>query len=151
MSRVYLYQDDYANFKRINQENLKEAARLKDSVSIAYAFHNLAWEKDYNLEIDSAYYYYYNALKVYHVINDVENESSVLLNMAEIQRVEKDYIGAEENAIQAIKLLESLPKDQEVLDNLWSLNNLVGLISERLENREKAIEYFNKTIEISKK
>jgi signal transduction histidine kinase len=151
LSYVYLINDDYPDFAEINHVNLKDGLKLKDSISIAYALHNLAWYHDVELNKDSSYFYYYNARKIFSDLKDKKNEGSVLLNMAYIQKDEKDYIGAEENAIQAIKLLESLPKNQEILDNLWSLNNLVGLISERLENREKAIEYFNKTIEISKK
>lgn len=151
LSLVYLHQDDYLRFKEINQKNLVDGLRLNDSVSISYALHNLAWYQDVNHNNDSAYYYYYNARKIYNDLDDKKNEGSVLLNMANIQEYEKDYIGSEENAIQAIKLLEQIPKDQVVLDNLWSLNNLVALISERLGNRNKAVEYYNKTIDISKK
>ncbi len=152
LSLVYLDQEDIPNFQKINYKNLKAGRKLDDSLSIAYALHNLAWYHDqYSLKKDSAYYYYYNAVKIYDDIGDVRNQASILLNMANIQDIEKDYLGAEKSAIQGIKLLEDLPKDEGVLEDLWALNNTIALVSERLGNHEKAIEYYNKTIEISKK
>jgi signal transduction histidine kinase len=152
LSLVYLDKEDYPNFRIINFKNLKAGKKLNDSISIAYALHNLAWyHHEYSLKMDSAYYYYFNARKVYSRLDDVMNESQVLMNMANIQDIEKDFIGAEENAIQGIKLLENISKNEDVYENLWSLNNIIALISERLNNHERAVEYFDKTIEISKK
>lgn len=71
--------------------------------------------------------------------------------MAIIQRNEKDYVGSEKNAIEAIRLVESLPESTGKYDTLWSLYNNLALVSEFLGRREEAIEYHNKTIEISKK
>jgi tetratricopeptide (TPR) repeat protein len=37
------------------------------------------------------------------------------------------------------------------LNKLWNLNNLIGIISLKLKSYDKAIEYHNKALEISKK
>ena len=74
-------------------------------------------------------------------MNDVRNEGVLLLNMANIQETEKDYIGAEVNAIRAISLIQKLPETERNLDTLWSLFNLLGVISEKLGQFDKAIDY----------
>lgn len=152
LSTSYLYLGEYEEYGAINHKNLKLAKKIKDTSIIAYALHNLGWYHHSESKADSAYYYYYKAREIYHQNGDALNESSVLVNMVNIQEGEKDYIGGEENAFQAIKLLQGLDNQTEdVLDSLWSLNNTLGLISERLQKREEAIEYYNKSIEISKK
>jgi signal transduction histidine kinase len=139
------------SYRDYSHKTLKLATQLKDTTELAYANHYLGYYHHDNLQTDSAYYYYYNAQKFFGDINDAKNKAGVLLNMAVIQKNEKDYVGSELNAILAIKLLESLPKTTENYGTLWSLYNVLALDSEQLERRDEAIEYFNKLIELAKK
>lgn len=151
LSYAYVNSGDFNNYGSFSHKTLKLANKLKDTSVLAITNFHLGYYHDYELRNDSAYYYYYNARKLFSALNDTENEVSTLVNMTVIQRVEKDYVGCEKNAIEAIRLLQKLPETNYNLDSQWSLNNTLALVSEQLERRNEAIEYHNKTIEISKK
>lgn len=151
LAYIHLISGDYDSSRGYSHRTIKLATKLNDTIELAFANHYLGYYHDNKLQTDSAYYYYYNAQKLFKALNDVENEASVLLNMSVIQEKEKDYVGCEKNAIEAIKLIQTLPETNENLESLWSLNNSLALVSERLERRDEAIEYYNKTIEISRK
>ncbi|WP_299120385.1 tetratricopeptide repeat-containing sensor histidine kinase [uncultured Winogradskyella sp.] len=138
-------------YLKINHENLRLASKIKDSSSLEVVNSNLGsffHTKELN---DSAFYYYSKALKLYNKSRDIEGKARMLLNIADIQETEKDYIGAEENAVESIKLLNSIKINENVRDRLWILNNLIGIISLKLKNYDKAIEYHNKAQEIAEK
>lgn len=113
--------------------------------------HALGYQYKSEAQNDSAYYYFYNAEKIYHDLGDVRREGEVLLNIADIQETSRDYTGSEATAIRAISLIESLPTTERNLDSLWTLYNLIAIISERLEQRDKAIENYEKCLEIASK
>lgn len=149
LSFVYLLMDNYEPFREINYQSLKLATKLKDTVSLAVVNNNLGYYHFQNTKTDSSYYYYSKALKLFVHLKDIEAEASVLINIADIQETEKDYVGAEESAINAIKILNSLPKNEQRLDNLWTLNNLIGIVSLKLKSYDRAIEYHNKALEFA--
>ena len=141
LANVLANEGDYEGFKNANFELIKLAEKFKDSSYMAFGNHNLGWYYGEEIQIDSSYYYYFKAVNLYSKIKKVRLEGEVLLNMANIQESEKDYIGAEQNAVRAIKLIERLPKNENNLDTLWSLYNVLGVISYRLGNYNEAIEY----------
>jgi len=151
LSFVYLQMGKFNLFGTINHTNLKLAHKLNDSSAIAITNYNLGAFHDNELNHDSAYYYYSNAVKTYNKLNDIKSEGELLLNMANIQETEKDYIGAEINAVRAISLIETLPKSDYNLDTLWSLYNLMGIITGRLQQYDSAIGYHKEALSISNK
>ena len=151
ISPLHYNSGDYEEFKRINILNLRLATELNDSSALVAANYNLALYNHDHSKNDSAYYYYSKALKIYDKLNNIRKEAEVLLNIADIQETEKDYIGCEENAVKAIRLIESLPEDEYLLDQLWILHNLIGIVSLKLKSYDKALEYHEKASEISKK
>jgi len=151
VSYMYAINDDFENYRFYNQKNLKLATKLKDTSALAIVNQHLGYYHYYNTNHDSAYYYYYNAIKYYDYLNDSQNQVDILYAMADMQETEKDYAGSEKNAVQALKLLNELPETNDNLIMSRALNNILAVISERLERREEAIEYYNKTLEISKK
>jgi len=151
LSYMYVINGDFENYKFYNHKNLKLATKLKDTLSLANINQHLAYYHYNNSHNDSAYYYYYNSLKLYTYLKNLPVQVDILYSMANMQEYEKDYAGSEKNAIEALKLLNQLPETNDNLISLRAFNNLLAVISERLERREEAIEYYNKTIEISKK
>ncbi|WP_347923986.1 tetratricopeptide repeat protein [Pontimicrobium sp. SW4] len=150
LSFMYLNLDNLDLFRSTNHENLKLAQKLKDSMALGTANRSLGWYHAQVMNNDSAYHYYYNAEKIYYELKDIRNQGEVLLNMADIQEIAKDYKGSEETAVEAIRLIESLPKNDRTLDVLWKLYNLLAVISERLEKHNEAIKNYNECINIAK-
>lgn len=151
LSTVYLYKGDYDSFSKLNYSNLELAKKLKDSLTIGITSHNLGFYHHNNLQNDSAYYYYTNAIKNYNQVGEVSRQIGALSNLSSIQLVEKDYFGSEESAIRALKLLENLPETEKNLDDSWILYNRLSNLSLNLGLYDKSLEYHNKAIEISSK
>ncbi len=151
LSKLYLNYDRNTSFGKINVTNLKLAHKLKDTLYIGYTYQNLGYYYSTQKQNDSAYYYYYNAVKIYDKTDDVRNKGETLFTMANIQETERDYIGSEQNAIESLKLIRSLPETQNNLDTIYNIYDLLSIISERLGNYDEAIEYQNKALEIGKR
>lgn len=149
LALLYYQSEQYDKYLEVNRANLKIAKRINDSTSTAIAYDNMAVYYHSNQINDSAYYYYSNALKFYDLNENVEREATILMNIADIQDTEKDFLGSEENAIKAIRIFETLPRTENNLDNLWILNNLLGIISLKYGNYEKSLEYHDKAESIS--
>ncbi|AXT21177.1 two-component sensor histidine kinase [Flavobacteriaceae bacterium AU392] len=149
---VYLAMSRYKKTQEWSHKNLKLAKKLKDSSAMAFMNHYLGYSYDYQKAYnDSAYYYYYNAIKFFNSLKRKRQEADVLLNLSILQESNKDYIYAEQNVFRAIRLIQTLPETERNLNTLLSLYNLVGTISLEFKNYNKALEYYNKTIEITKK
>jgi two-component system NarL family sensor kinase len=143
--------DDFDKYQFQNHKNLKLATKLRDTSSLANINEHLAYYHYTKSEYDSSYYYYYQSIKYYNYLDKPSEQVDILYAMANMQEDEKDYAGSEKNAVQALKLLENLPETNDNLINLRALNNLLAIISERLDRGEEAIDYYNKAIDISKK
>ncbi|MFC4723232.1 tetratricopeptide repeat protein [Geojedonia litorea] len=151
LSFLYLMLGDFEPYREINWKNLKLATKLNDTLSLAMSNDNLAYYYYHYKQNDSAYYYYNRALNWYEALNSLKNQASILGNIASIQRIEKDYVGSEENIIGALKLLQKLPATESNLDNQWIMYNRLGIISLDLKQYEKSLEYHNKALEVSYK
>ncbi|UAB76728.1 two-component sensor histidine kinase [Mesoflavibacter sp. SCSIO 43206] len=151
LSWLFIVSGQYDSLYRVNKENLKISTRIKDSLKMAYANNNLGFYFAESNKNDSAYYYYYNARKLYELLKDIQNESNIILNMANIQESERDYIGAEINAIKGIEIAKTLPISDGNNLNLWAFNNLIGIVSSKVKRFDKSIEYHNKAVEYAEK
>lgn len=149
LSSIYVLMGNLELYRNVNKDNLVLAEKLNDSSSLAIINHNLGYYYHANQLNDSAYYYYSNALELYDKLDNERNVSSVLINVANIQQVENDFIGAEINAIKAIEILQKRPKSESVLDDLWILYNLLGINALNLELYSKSLEYHDEAFRIS--
>jgi len=141
LSSVYLNQWNVEDLKSINYQILELAERIKDSAALANANYILGFAFHEELKPDSAYFYYSKAVKQFKTLGKTENYLAVLSNMSDIQQAERDYIGAEINAIRALKTLKDLPRTEENIQLQWSRYNLIGIVSGELKNFDKALEY----------
>lgn len=151
LSTIYLHSGEYDTFKNINFENLKLAESLKDTFALAVANQNLAVYYQIKTVNDSSYYYYSNASKFYDKLNNIKGLGEVLLNIASIQELERDFLGSEENSIKAIELMQQLPKDNDIYYSLWLLNTSLGSVSLNLKSYDKSLNYYQRALNISKK
>ncbi|MFI1772563.1 ATP-binding protein [Thalassobellus citreus] len=139
---------------KLSHENLKLANKLNDSLTlgyingyIGYAYHNL--EKR-----DSAYYYHNISLKIFQQYKNnigLINQASILLNIAYLQRDERDYVGSEATVVKAINILLTIPETEISLNFLWMSYNVMALNLNDLKEYKKALEYYQKSLGLSAK
>ncbi len=151
LATLYLRQFELDSLYHINHENLKLANKVKDTLALAYINNVFGWYHSEKFQTDSSYTYYYNASKYFDALNMVKDQASAVTSMANIQFEERDYVGCESNAFKAIRLYQTMPKNEYVLGNLWGLYNLVAIASDELKQFDKAIEYHNKALSFSDK
>ena len=147
LSFRYLKSKDSIMFLKVNKQARDIAISLKDSIGTAGTYWDLAQFYHTNNREDSAYYYYDKAHKIYEGLDDDLNSGSLLLNMAIIQKNIRDYTGSEVTTTNAITLLKPLDK----FKLLYQANNNLGIVSNELEEYDKAIFYYEKGIEYIQK
>lgn len=151
LSFVYLLTGEYDLFRDSTLENLSFAQKLNDSSAIARSSSNLGF---YYYQIadntSESYGYYLQALKYYDALNILNEKAVVLTALATIQDDEKDYLGSEQNAIEALRIINNLQKyESQNLDKYYAYN-LLGLVSLKLENYEQSIGYHNQALDVTK-
>lgn len=152
LSYIYLISGDYDTFGSSSLDNLNLALELNDSIAVATSYNNLGWYY-YQIQGDNvtSYDYYLNALKYYDALNNLKEKAVVLTGIATIQDDEKDYLGSEQNAIEVLKILNSLEDYKDFYVDQYNCLNLLGIVSLKLENYEKSIEYHNQAYALTGK
>ncbi|WP_425656920.1 tetratricopeptide repeat protein [Tenacibaculum ascidiaceicola] len=120
--------------------------KTQDSILLAKYFHFKALQSKLTYTNDSAFYYYHISKDISKRLNDSLAVGRRLLSLANLQRQAKDYRGSEVSSIEALQYLEPI-KPSVYLERVY--NNL-GLVSEELNQKEDAINYYNKTLTINK-
>ena len=151
LSFLYYNNDIDEPYIPINKENLELAFKLKDTAAIIVVTINLGSIYREKKQNDSSYYYYSKALEYFKKDDVSENRAIAFLSVADIQEEEKAYIDAEVDAINALKILDKLPKTESALDLYWNVYNLLAFISESTLNEKKTFEYYDQSIAYSKK
>lgn len=151
LSKIYLNEGYFEQYKQLSVETLELAIKVKDSLATSSALFNIGQYYYSQYESDSAYYYYLKAIKFYRKLGKEEDEAFSLYIISDIQETERDYIGSEENAVKAIKMFESFPKTEFNLGQLYNLNNLLGIISLKLGQYDKSLDYHNTAEAVAKK
>ncbi|PKQ45973.1 tetratricopeptide repeat-containing sensor histidine kinase [Confluentibacter flavum] len=154
---VYLHNGKYFDkTKTLLHKNLKDAYALHDTLNIYHTFMRLGYIYARSEKAnDSAYYYYYNAIKYIENSSSYEEnkykiyQADIYNNIANLQKVEQDYVGSQETIINAINLILTVPESQESLEFLSDAYNLLGLNLKDLKEYQKAVDYFQKSLEIS--
>lgn len=136
--------DDY---KKITEVIVLNSKKAKDSVSLAKAYSYLGDYYGSKFESEEAYKNYFYAGKIYAKLKDDSKFAKTLLNKSVIQFNEKDFVGSEKSAIDALKILKQTNNDELT----YEANNLLGVIYHELSEFKKAIQYHNAAILILKK
>ncbi len=144
LSYLYLISGDYETFGSASHDNLELALKLNDSNAIAASQSNLGWYY-YAVGGDNikSYEYHLNALKYHTALGNLKEKISTLTTIATIQDDEKDYLGSEQNAIEVLKLIQTINENQGIslYEDQYIILNLLGIVSLKLENYEKSLEY----------
>ncbi|WP_445955572.1 tetratricopeptide repeat-containing sensor histidine kinase [Yeosuana sp.] len=141
-------------FLKTIRENLILATQIKDTSSMALIYEKLAYY--YRQSTDSAYYYYHKSEKLYRALKDNYYTANMLLNIAIIQKNEKDFTGSEVTSVEGINLLEDVKPDKKATHNninrtkAFFYNNL-GAVFGELEQFDESINYHKKAIVLKRK
>lgn len=138
-------------YKEVNYENLSFAKESKDTLALAKIYYNLGGYFKKQKVSDSAYNNYYQSEKFFRVLDDRLPLSRALLNLAVIQKNEKDFIGSEITSVEGLKLLESIIESNDVRRYKSFFYNNLGLVFSQLEEFNEAIMYHNKSLEFKRK
>ncbi|MGV9002656.1 tetratricopeptide repeat-containing sensor histidine kinase [Flavobacterium sp.] len=122
---------------------LKLSLSAKDTINLGMAFRTRAnyYYKKQNL--DSSFYYYLKAEKIYSKLKDRPNYANILMNKGITQYSKGDYLGAELSLNKA----HSIFKETKIYNKIYGSLDQLGLVSTELNEYEKGIFYFNKALE----
>lgn len=134
----YFYIDDFASSYSASTKALKFAKAFKDSSSIAKALFYLGDTYQYSKK-DSAYYYYYQAEKIYQKIQDFSNVARMQYSKAYVLFYDGNYVACE---VQVSKALKNL-KNSDDYFLLYSCNSLLGNCLEKIGDFDEALIYHN--------
>lgn len=116
----------------------------KDNVShLGDNLYDQGSELYYKKNYDSAFVKFYKAHQEYLDNKDNENAAKAMIFLSIIQNEKGDYLGSNESAAKAAKLLKKGD------DNIVSIYNQFGRNHEELKNYKEAIYFYNKAIPIT--
>ncbi|WP_237276048.1 tetratricopeptide repeat-containing sensor histidine kinase [Tenacibaculum ovolyticum] len=134
---------DTTSFFKVNKIALNLAIKNNNFYAIGDSHWNYA---SYYIPLnihDKAYYHFNQAYK-YFIKKSFKNEASrVLFGMARIKGHYRDYIGSEILTIKSIQLSKETKNNK----NLYKAYNQLGLLQHDIKEYDKAIFYYNKSLE----
>lgn len=137
-----LYEND--KLKKSVTNLLKLSKEAKDTLTLGKTYNYIGKNKLDESQLDSAYYYFIKAEKIFILKNDSINLTDNFINKSLIEYKINDFYSSE---ISSIKSLKYNKKD---IDRKYDAFNLIGASSNENHNYENAITYHNKAIELVK-
>lgn len=119
--------------------------KTNDSILLSKYFHFKALQNKLTYTNDSAFYYYHLSKDISKRLHDSLAVGRRLLSLSILQKEANDFLGGEISLIEALKYLEPI-EPSIYLERVY--NNL-GIIAEELGQKNNAIEYYNKTLQIN--
>ncbi len=142
----YFYINEMQKSYSASKTALNSARIINDSLSMARAMFYIGDSYQYS-EKDSAYYYYYQAEKIYEKNADQENVARMQYNKAYVLFYDGNYIACE---VQLSKALQNLRNSQDYFLK-YSCNSLLGNCLEKIGDFSEALTYHNYALDIISK
>jgi signal transduction histidine kinase len=136
VSTEYYYNNNIKKSLKTSLKVLKLSKEVDDKEATAKAFYYVG-DSYVNDKKDSAYFYYFQAEKMYYKISDYDNVARMLFNKAYVLFYDGNYIECEVEISKALKYLRN-SKDHRLV---YSCNTLMGNCLEKLANYDKALWY----------
>lgn len=143
-----IYQSD-EEFLSHSSNALKFAKEKNADLEVAFLSNFKGYYYTTKQVNDSAYYYLSSAADIFESLNMDLSLAGVLMNLSDIQRAEKDFIGSEESSFKALEILKKGKQNERVLDDIWNIYTGLGMNSRGLKLYKKSIEYFDEAITIA--
>ncbi len=138
-------------YKNSNKNKLDESSKLllklssnsHDTTNLGMAYRSRGNFYFKNQKLDSSYYYYRKAEKIYHKLKDQPNYANLLMNEGIVQYSVGDYLGAELSLNKA----HTIFKEIKIYNKIYGSLDQLGLVSTELKEYDKGIFYFKKALE----
>ncbi|WP_396153055.1 sensor histidine kinase [Flavobacterium sp.] len=127
-------------FREINREMVEVAKKLNDSINLARAYVHIGESYASGINIDSTFYYYTKAERIYLKKGDNLGVGKVNLKKASQKYQLGDYFGCEKTAVVASSYIRFV-KNVEQMFNAYTL---MGLACIETKDFLKAQDYFSK-------
>lgn len=137
------------NYYKIDSlKNVLVRHNSKDSLHVAKIHYQIGEYYRYSFLGDSAYYHYNKAEKLFNKLGDNFSRAKTLYGVAVVQKNEKDFTGSEVTSIESLKLLDELPRTNDVEKYISYVYNNLGLLFGELEQFDESINYHEKAIDL---
>ncbi len=150
-NRNLLYNIILEFYKNNNYEKLDESSKLllslssssHDTLNLGMAYRSRGNFYFKIQKLDSCYYFYLKAEKIYFKLNDKPNYANILMNKGIVQYSIGNYLGAELSLNKA----HSIFKETNIYNKIYGSLDQLGLVATELKEYEKGIFYFKKALE----
>ncbi|WP_295333659.1 sensor histidine kinase [Flavobacterium sp.] len=150
-NRKLLYDIIVEFYKNNRLDKLDESSKLllklsstsNDTLNLGMAYRSRGNFYFKTQKIDSSYFFYLKAEKIYSKLNDKPNYANILMNKGIAQYSIGDYLGAE----LSLKKAHSLFLETKIYNKIYGSLDQLGLVATELKEYEKGIFYFNKALE----
>jgi len=137
ISAEYYYLNDYTNSLKISKKITLLSKQSKDVFSLAKSYYYIGDCYLLNNK-DSAYYFYYQAEKLFRKLNVKEKQALMFFKKALLLIYEGNYSESEIQVSKSLKLLKGT-KDYQLL---FSAYMILGSDFEKLEEYDNALKYY---------
>ncbi|WP_026776312.1 tetratricopeptide repeat protein [Polaribacter sp. Hel_I_88] len=142
--KTYYRKQDWKPFHEYLKEHLSLTSRIGDTTSYARTLEYKAGYFNKQNEIDSAYYYYAQSLKLYKATQDSLNIGFGLLNIAIIQKNFRDYPRSIHNLKQSLLFMEGKASARRISSSY----NTLGINFNYMNAYDSALVYHKKSKEL---
>lgn len=140
------FKKDTILLQNVNRILYSYCEKNNDSAVLAKYYHYKALEAKLFYKNDSAYFYYQESKNISKDLKDSLEVGRRLLSIAILQREVKDFLGGEISLIEALRYLEPI-KSYKYLTSVY-IN--LGVVSKELDQKEEALTYYNKALDVNK-
>lgn len=147
IAKAYLLLGQEKKFLQLVKGQVQQAKKQSADKALAKGYVILGNYYKEQSKKDSAYYYYFRGFKEVKALKSKTEPTQLgwlLYHMATIQESTKDYIGAEKNTVEALRLfsIENKPK------SIFKAYNLLAITQNGLKKFDEALEYHLKAKEV---
>jgi signal transduction histidine kinase len=138
----YYNLDKFEEYKNAVHVVLKKAEVKSDTFSLAKGYTYLGDYYASKAVSDSSFLYYDKAEKMYLQLKENTNLARTILNKANLQYKESDFLGSEVMVFKALAAIKNIKANNIQYDAY----NLLGLIYNELDDFDNAMAYHNKAL-----
>lgn len=136
----------FVSYFIFNLSNTVHAQKLNDSLNYYY---NLSIKPKKDGDLAKSYLYF---KKLKEVNLNQKNLKGAVYDLRMMATIQKDlglYSESEKTSVEALELLDRLPKDSEIIEAKIGIYNHLGIVYRKIGDYDKSIELYNKSKDLN--